>query len=66
MVRRRESSSHNPHGGAAALTKERRARLDPGRGRSGNPLQHEVQQRDQAFAVGMQKAEVACAPEALG
>jgi hypothetical protein len=63
---RRQPSSHNLHRRAAARTQQRRTRLHPGRNRSRHHLQHDLQQRDQAFAVRMEKAEVARAPKALG
>lgn len=54
------------HHRPAARAQDRRARLDPGQQPAGGELQNEVQQGDQALAVGMQKAEIARPPEAFG
>ena len=65
-TRRRNPSAQYPHRRTATRAQKRRTRLHPCRVRAGNHLQHHLQQRDQTFTVGVQKAEVARPPEALG
>lgn len=56
----------DPHGTAAARTREHGTWLEVGGGRGQVDLQQQVQQLDQAFAVGVQKTKVARSPEAPG
>lgn len=64
--RRSQARSDDEHGSAATRTEQGWPLPDCGDGVAGNPFEQPLQQLDQAFAVGMQKAEVACAPAALG
>ena len=58
--------SQDPHRAAAVETGERRTRADRGDGAAGVDPEQEVQQLDQALAVGVEKAEVARAAQPLG
>ena len=55
---------HDRHQRSAAGTDDRRALLHPGQCPRGSELQQQMEQRDQALAVGMQKAEIARSAEA--
>ena len=58
--------AHDLHRLAAARAAQSRARLEPSlQWARGNP-EHPLQQRDQAFAVGVQETKVACPPETFG
>ena len=63
---RHDPRSHDPHRAAAVETGERRTRADRGDGAAGVDPEQEVQQLDQALAVGVEKAEVARAAQPLG
>ena len=61
--RRDNPRSHNHHHRPAAGAQDRRSFLEPCHCLTRGELQHQVQQGDQALAVGMKKAEVARAPK---
>ena len=58
--------AHDAHHGAATPTGEWRAVLDPGQGPLRVEAEQILKQGHQAFAVGVQEAEVARTPEAFG
>jgi len=58
--------AHNLHRCAAARTRQGRANFHPGLWWHGGQLEHPLQQCNQPFAVGVQKAKVARSPQAFG